>query len=484
MQHGSVVLCQADGRIVTDDVAAPTEGAEPLPAAEAFPQADSGEPQVIWPEYFAHNAPDPADVRQLIRKYVNEDRHEHIIAVIQSALLNGQSQPWMYEVLALSMENEGYPDNEVQRVVMSLVDFAGMDFETMMISAAYLVRFDRPAAAMRLYQQASRIMPERPEPYVLGLRLARESESPVDVEWAACGVLRHCWTHDFTEHHQRAEDAALVAEGWLREAGELDQADALRLAVAEARQRDLVVRLEWSGNSDLDLIVEEPLGSVCSFTERDSAGGGVLIHDGYGPRAENCYESYVCALGMPGDYRLRVRHAWGNVVGGRALLTITQYQGTDHEETTRQVVVLDGGESAVTCRLADGRRTMPRMVAGPSFLQPFDLPQQRRPASLRGTDAKVDLVAAEFAAEHMPNMPGAGEPGMPAGAGAIGYQSVVQVIPEGISMSAAAVVSADRRYVRIGVVPLFTTITDVFTFTFHGGTGGGGGGQAAGISTP
>ncbi len=265
----------------------------------------------------------------------------------------------------------------------------------------------------------------------------------------------------------------------------MDQADALRLAVAEARQRDLVVRLEWSGNSDLDLIVEEPLGSVCSFTERDSAGGGVLIHDGYGPRAENCYESYVCSLGMPGDYRLRVRHAWGNVVGGRALISITQYQGTDHEETTRQVVVLDGGESAVTWRLADGRRTTPRMVADTDFLQPFELPQQRRPASLLGTDAKVDQVAAEFAAEHLPNMPSPAKPGMPAGAGAIGYQSVIQLIPQGASLSAAAVVSADRRYVRIGVVPLFSTITDVFTFTFIGGTGGiGRGGGAAGISTP
>ncbi len=299
--QGSVLLCQAETLPQTAEVE-PAASVESQPLefdAAPFPDADSGEPFAIWSAYFAANAPDPADVRQLIRKFNNEARHDHIIAVIQSALINGQAQPWMYEVLALSMETEGYPDNEVQRVVMSLVDFSGADFETMMLSAAYLVRFGREVAALQLYQQASRLIPERPEPYILGLRLAREQHLPEDVRWAACGVLRNCWTRDHAEHHQRAEDAARVAERWLREAGESEQADALVQSVADAQRRDLIVRLEWSGNSDLDLMVEEPLGSICSFTDRDSAGGGVLIHDGYGPRPENCYESYV----------LRTRHA-------------------------------------------------------------------------------------------------------------------------------------------------------------------------------
>jgi type II secretory pathway component GspD/PulD (secretin) len=59
---------------------------------------------------------------------------------------------------------------------------------------------------------------------------------------------------------------------------------------------------------------------------------------------------------------------------------------------------------------------------------------------------------------------------------AVGFQPIITVIPEGISLSVAAVVSADRRYVRLSVFPLFTTITDVFTFSFI--TGGGVGGAA------
>jgi hypothetical protein len=37
---------------------------------------------------------------------------------------------------------------------------------------------------------------------------------------------------------------------------------------------------------------------------------------------------------------------------------------------------------------------------------------------------------------------------------------------EGVSLNAAAVVSGDRRYVRIAATPVFSAITDVLTFSF------------------
>lgn len=64
----------------------------------------------------------------------------------------------------------------------------------------------------------------------------------------------------------------------------------------------------------------------------------------------------------------------------------------------------------------------------------------------------------------------------------VGFQPVITVVPEGVQMTVQAVVSADRRYVRLSVFPLFTTITDVFTFSFISGvTGGGAGGFGGGI---
>jgi hypothetical protein len=66
--------------------------------------------------------------------------------------------------------------------------------------------------------------------------------------------------------------------------------------------------------------------------------------------------------------------------------------------------------------------------------------------------------------------------------GAVGYQPVIQVLPEGAQLGAAAVVSADRRYVRVAVVPYFSGVAEVNIFNTatgsntsgQGGTGGQG----------
>ncbi|MFO1041329.1 MAG: hypothetical protein U0941_06050 [Planctomycetaceae bacterium] len=52
-----------------------------------------------------------------------------------------------------------------------------------------------------------------------------------------------------------------------------------------------------------------------------------------------------------------------------------------------------------------------------------------------------------------------------------GFQPVITTINEGITLSVTAVVSSDRRFVRLSVNPQFNSITDVFTFSFVGGGG-------------
>ncbi len=53
---------------------------------------------------------------------------------------------------------------------------------------------------------------------------------------------------------------------------------------------------------------------------------------------------------------------------------------------------------------------------------------------------------------------------------AAAQQPVIVVLSEGTSLSVQAVVSPDRRYVRLTVVPFFSQIGDVDTFTFEGST--------------
>ena len=53
---------------------------------------------------------------------------------------------------------------------------------------------------------------------------------------------------------------------------------------------------------------------------------------------------------------------------------------------------------------------------------------------------------------------------------AAAHQPVVVVLNEGTSLSVQAVVSPDRRFVRLTLIPFFSSIGDVDTFTFHGRT--------------
>ena len=65
----------------------------------------------------------------------------------------------------------------------------------------------------------------------------------------------------------------------------------------------------------------------------------------------------------------------------------------------------------------------------------------------------------------------------------IGFQPQIQTLNDGTSLTVRAVVSADRRYVRLMLLPVFTNITDVFTFSFvsGGGIGGAAGGGGGGL---
>ena len=56
---------------------------------------------------------------------------------------------------------------------------------------------------------------------------------------------------------------------------------------------------------------------------------------------------------------------------------------------------------------------------------------------------------------------------VPAGGLAVGFEPQIEVIPEGSMMTAAAVISADLRYVRLAVVPTGISKDTVGTTAGH-----------------
>ena len=409
---------------------------------------ESGTPEQVWRAFFSKNRPSPTSLTTLVLRLHQRHEHEHVIAAITEALIAGQSQPWMYDVLAMSMQIAGRPQAEIERVLLSRVDFTAVDVANMLFSAAYLVRFGATQSALTLYRQASRLAPTRSEPYALGLKLAERVGDHDAIQWAATGILTYTWPADYRRRHRAAVDAATEAASALRKAGDEQRAVALEQAVASARQRDLIIRLSWNGPGELDLQVDEPLGTVCHFDVRQTRSGGVLVHDGFGPVQRNCYEEYVCAFAAAGEYRLSISHVDGDIVGKRAQLTVRRYVGTGYEQSHTHPVVFDTRKKVVRLSLRKGRR---EKLSDPLPRTSGDFATARRGRPFRfGPSAE----------------PAAGS-GRGGAGGRVGYTPVVSMFSEGVANTTLAVVSGDRRYVRLTVNAVFTSIIDVATFSFR-----------------
>src|SRR5690606_10375860 len=59
-----------------------------------LPSHESGPPEEVWSRFFTeHQATDEA-VRRAVLRLTRLGEHEHVIHLIQAALIHGQSQPW------------------------------------------------------------------------------------------------------------------------------------------------------------------------------------------------------------------------------------------------------------------------------------------------------------------------------------------------------------------------------------------------------
>jgi hypothetical protein len=399
-------------------------------------------------------------------------RTNDVIACINAALTHGRSQPWMYTVLALEMKEAGSPREDVERVLLSNVDFSAVNVDNLLYSGAFLTRFGANERALGLYRQASMVDPTRLEPYLLALKLAQEANDPEAVGWAVSGILQRAWGRDHEKLHKNARTIAENLEESLRKFGNAAAADRLAQQVTEAAKIDLRIELTWSGKADLDLLVEEPSGVVCSSENPATTGGGVFVHDGYGADPNDCHDDYVCPRGMSGDYRVIVRHIFGDVVGKRAVLNVTRYQGTSREITDQFTVKLSDKDKVVRVSLQNGR--LKELTAVPLL----DAPRQEMGGARQ--NRRERLVGNSIAAKRARGPLIEERPRQRSDQPAPGYQPLITVLSEGVQMTTMAVVTGDRRYVRMTIQPQFTAITDIATFTFFnsgnsnsGLTGGG-----------
>jgi hypothetical protein len=143
-------------------------------------------------------------------------------------------------------------------------------------------------------------------------------------------------------------------------------------------------------------------------------------------------------------------------------------------------------DSVGVFQLADGRRQeslderrVATAVAGQVAVNQAIVAQQLNYAS-QNSAATAELAESRAKMAALPIIPAS-----------VGYQPVIHSFPTGAGMTAMAVISADRRYVRITSFPIFSQIGQVTTFNVgsgamaagSSGAPGGGAGGASGFGS-
>ena len=451
---------------------------ELTPDGSAIVVPANADKKEFWKNYFQRDDVNDSLVRRTMLHYKHTSQYNDIIVALQSAMLAGKAQPWMYEALALAQLCAGRPQSEYERTLMSAVEFSD-DAQTMILIALYMQRIGLHDRALQVLHEIAKNNPEMSEPYEKALPIASITNNREAKKWASLGILSLAWQEDKQYLYDKANDVAnsvvadLMAENKKQEAKEFQE------AINNAKQRDCIIRVSWAGQADIDIAVEEPGGTVCSMKNIQTPAGGFFLGDAHagqlGKNNKAMSETYVCPKGFNGDYRLAIKKLWGEVIGGKVKVELYTHVNADDLNSLKGkkpmvgYIQLKEDAAGMMFTLHDGRRTaasqqvianavnnqVNRAILAQQLAQAFD------PNAMAKLDGFVNAdQAAEEGRYYNPYFR----------QGAVGYQPQIITLPTGTNLMAQAVVSADRRYVRITSVPMFSYIANVRIFNYVDGT--------------
>jgi tetratricopeptide (TPR) repeat protein len=451
------------------------------------------DPRKIWQDALAQGVEDPGIIIACADFLFEHGQFEHAAEFLKANLRQGiLVRPWVYEALAIALEasKTGTPE-EIRRARLSALALDPQDAQGYLKAARAMADAREWSRALAFCKEAAKLEPNSPHPYADALAYAEGGKDAAGMEWAAGGLLSQEWPVDSPRLHLTAQTKldllAISLEGDQRKA----DADRMRTAVRKAGQRDVVVNLTWeagrSGAADLELAVKEPCGSICSSELRQSPGGGAwtgnhipISNKGrlqvkVDETMKKPFASYAAAQAFPGEHQITVRRIWGDPLGGRARLEIILNQGTDQE--TRRIETVDlSSRSTVTFKVAlkHGRRTQVAPIAPDATVkrpQPKDdVVQERRIleklrdiadpyfAGVAPTRMSGSSGMSRYGIEARQPVPSAKQPKDDPAKEQTAFQGAVAPLNGwAANLTTTAVVSADRRYVRLNMSPVFVS---------------------------
>ena len=433
--------------------------------------------------YFKQHKVYPRIIRERVRSLTEGQSPDlkQVIGLLRASMLAGQIQPWMYEALALAMRIEKMPADEIERVLLSSADFATSARQVIFL-AEYMDRLGYRQRALELLREVTLRDPSAELAYAKALDIAIYLDDASALQWSTLGVLSQEWPRENAAIFAKAVRHSKSLVEQMRENGLDQQADQYASKLKQALARDVVVKVSWSGDADVDLMVEEPTGSVCSYRQNKTPGGGLLVGDpnaGLSDTAGGSHsEVYSCSEAFSGDYRVLLRQVWGRIPAGRVTVDVWSHLGSENQQHIQRVIPLDEDGALVSFHLDSGRRQerladqqlvndVVQQVAVNRTILAQQLEAISNPEALLAQQNYVNSQPASQIGNRSNPLnrpsPNAFNPNL------VGYQPQITVLPIGMTMQANAVISADRRYVRITTLPFFSTIKGVVQYNLQSG---------------
>jgi tetratricopeptide (TPR) repeat protein len=408
-----------------------------------------------WSAVLASGELAPSALPVVLMAHAEAGRHRDSVELLSAAVDRPSAPSWLAGALVLAMSLFGSDAKDIEQTALSIVDREPTRLSAWLEASRLLGRVELFAPALAICRNAADRWGPSINMYLLALALAEEARDADAFLWALSEILGRDWPE--RDVVSQAKQSARRFEVSLRQAGESALAERVRTLAESDQQRDLQIVVRWEGDADVDLSVVEPTGVYCSAVTPRTLGGGVLTADG-----ATREETYSAAIGWSGDYEIRLTPVWGEPIGGIVNVDVVMHQGTDREKRERRTVRWPMEGERLTVSLEDGRRSAPEALSPDArrVVGRVDAPAEDPRAALRrwvqgGAGTGSEPAAQLVVGRQVPFVTGGGAV---ASGGAVAFDPVVTAIPDGVQLFAQAVVSADRRFVRLQMAPLLQSI--------------------------
>ena len=292
-------------------------------------EPDNGKRCDFLTRAYADSGKDANFLQPLAASLLRAERYKPLIECLETAVREGNTQAWMWPMLAAAYRNTGDAAGAL-RVMTQAIAEKPRDAQPRRELSATFDALGRGPEALREARAACEFSPENADNYRNLRRLAEKYKDPAAREWALLSMLKNDWQRDNATVWAEARKALDEIKGEYRKAGQADKIADLTALQREAEATDIVAVLSWNTDkTDVDIHVEEPGNQRVSYNNRTSFRGGNLDRDvttGYGP------ETYTLRHAPAGHYSIKV-HYYAGKVPTDATVKLTRNQGTAHETT-------------------------------------------------------------------------------------------------------------------------------------------------------